>query len=256
MTLNAINALTCNVTANGLPVIDLGLVKVIAYTRVSTDTQAEKGLGLDMQRRAIREWAKANGHKVIAWYGSAEGVSGTNGLDTRPELAEAFQALHEGKADALAVYRLDRLARKLALQETWIGQLERVGKQVISVTEPYAGDDEMRTLIRQILGAVSEYERTVIYKRLQGGRAEKAAQGGYAYGSPPYGWESKDKALAPVEAEQDVLRAMHALRADGVSYGAIASDLNARGVIARKGGRWHAQTVSRAVQREPAEVAR
>jgi DNA invertase Pin-like site-specific DNA recombinase len=232
-------------------------MKVIAYVRVSTDTQAEKGLGLDMQRRAIRDWAKAGGHKIVAWYGSDEGRSGTNGLDTRPELAGAFQALHDGKADALAVYRLDRLARKLALQETWISQLERVGRQVISVTEPYAGDDEMRTLIRQVLGAVSEYERTVIYKRLQGGRAEKARQGGYAYGSPPYGWRSQDKALVPDEDEQHVLERMRELRRGGASYGAIAAQLNADGVSARRErARWHPQTVSRALERAVKEAAR
>src|SRR5260221_9302124 len=118
-------------------------MRVILYTRVSTDKQAEHGLGLQVQDKALRAWAKAGGHKIIAALSDA-GVSGSNGLDTREGLAAAFIALEAGKADALAVYRLDRLARKLASQETWIERLEKAGRQVISVTEPDYGEDEMR----------------------------------------------------------------------------------------------------------------
>jgi DNA invertase Pin-like site-specific DNA recombinase len=228
-------------------------MKVIEYLRVSTDSQAEKGLGLDMQRRAIREWAKAEGHRVVAWY-SDEGISGSNGLDTRPGLAAAFQELHDGRADALAVYRLDRLARKLAMQETWIEQLERAGRQVVSVTEPSAGDDEMRALIRQVLGAVAQYERAVITKRLQGGRAEKANKGGFAYGSPAYGQSSHDKALVPNDAEQAVIARIREMGEKGDSIRAICAALNAEGIPSKRGGKWHPQTVARVLGRAPVAV--
>jgi DNA invertase Pin-like site-specific DNA recombinase len=222
-------------------------MRVILYTRVSTDKQAEHGLGLAVQDKALRAWAKAGGHKVVAMRSDA-GISGSNGLDTRPGLALAFRELEDGKADALAVYRLDRLARKLASQETWIERLERAGRQVISVTEPDYGEDEMRVFVRQVLGAVAEYERAVIRKRLRNGRAEKAAQGGYAYGGPPYGWRAEGKALVPDPDEQRVLARMRELRAEGLSYGAVAAALAAEGIRARRGG-WHAQTVSRALAR-------
>ena len=44
------------------------LVKVAAYLRVSTNTQAEHGLGLDVQRQACRAWARQQGHKIISWH--------------------------------------------------------------------------------------------------------------------------------------------------------------------------------------------
>jgi DNA invertase Pin-like site-specific DNA recombinase len=225
-------------------------MKVIAYTRVSTDKQAEQGYGLDVQRKAIRAWAKAGGHKVTAWY-SDEGLSGSNGLDTRPGLSAAFSALETGAADALVVGKLDRLARKLVSQETWIERVEQAGRKVISVAEPDHGEDEMRVLIRQVLGAFAEYERAVIRKRLAGGRAEKAAQGGYAYGGPPYGWRAEAGELVRESAEQDVLAEMRELRDGGLSFGAVATRLNERGLRARR-GQWHAQTVSRALARATA----
>jgi DNA invertase Pin-like site-specific DNA recombinase len=222
-------------------------LRVILYTRVSTDTQAEQGLGLAMQERAVRDWAKAHGHKIVAAY-TDSGVSGSNGLDTRPGLAAAFGDLEDGKADALAVYRLDRLARKLASQETWIERLEQAGRQVLSVTEPQYGEDEMRTLVRQILGAVAQYERVVIVKRMQGGRRTKHERGGYAYGGPPYGWHAEGKELVPDPGEQAVRDRIHREREAGQSLRQIADALNAEGIAARR-GRWHPQTVARALDR-------
>ena len=54
--------------------------ELVAYLRVSTETQLD-GLGLDVQRKSIRQWARANRHRVVLWT-SDEGVSGSNGLDT------------------------------------------------------------------------------------------------------------------------------------------------------------------------------
>jgi DNA invertase Pin-like site-specific DNA recombinase len=61
-------------------------VKAAAYLRVSTDTLAERGLGLDVQRQAIRAWARAHGHKITGWH-TDSGVSGSNGLDSREAAA-------------------------------------------------------------------------------------------------------------------------------------------------------------------------
>jgi DNA invertase Pin-like site-specific DNA recombinase len=93
-------------------------LRVVGYLRVSTDKQAEEGLGLDVQEQAIRTWAKSTGHRVVAWFRD-EGVSGSNGLDARDGLAEALDALRTRAAGGLVVYRLDRLARDLVLQSNF-----------------------------------------------------------------------------------------------------------------------------------------
>jgi DNA invertase Pin-like site-specific DNA recombinase len=223
-------------------------MRIVSYTRVSTDKQAEHGLGLNIQRDAIRAWAKAGGHKVVASL-SDSGISGSNGLDTRLGLAEAFRLLEAGKADAVVVYRLDRLARKLANQLVWIEQLEAKGKQVISVTEPDVGQDEMRTLVRQVLGAISEYERATIVRRMQGGRAAKAADGGYAYGSPAFGHRAVDGQLVADDREAAIAAEIREMRAAGKSLRQIADHLNTEGHAPKRGGVWHPVTVSRVLAR-------
>lgn len=155
-------------------------VRVVAYLRVSTDRQAEEGLGLDVQQHAIRTWAKKHGHRVVAWTRD-EGVSGTNGLDGRVGLAEALEAVRERRAEALVIYRLDRLARDLVLQEQLLAEVRRLGGVVLSASESESAflvddpDDPSRKLIRQVLGAVSEYERSMIALCLRSGRARTRA---------------------------------------------------------------------------------
>jgi DNA invertase Pin-like site-specific DNA recombinase len=222
-------------------------MRVISYTRVSTEQQAE-GYGLATQEQSIKGWAKTHSHKIVAAY-SDEGISGSNGLDTRPGLAQAFRDLEAGQAEALVVYRLDRLARKLANQETWIARLESHGRKVISVTEPEYGDDEMRAFVRQVLGAVSEYERAVIVKRMQAGRATKASRGGYAYGSPVFGTRSVNRELVLDESEAATVARIMELHASGQSTRQIAAQVNSEGRTSKRGGIWSSRTISRVIAR-------
>jgi DNA invertase Pin-like site-specific DNA recombinase len=41
-------------------------MQLVGYLRVSTDRQADEGLGLEVQEQAIREWAQAHGHELVA----------------------------------------------------------------------------------------------------------------------------------------------------------------------------------------------
>src|SRR3974377_1125906 len=89
--------------------------RALAYTRVSTEEQVQ-GNGLEVQERAVRAFCKSQGLRLIDVI-SDEGVSGSNGLDTRIGLASSLARLEAAEADCLVVYRLDRLARDFVLQE-------------------------------------------------------------------------------------------------------------------------------------------
>jgi DNA invertase Pin-like site-specific DNA recombinase len=230
-------------------------VKVAGYIRVSTREQAEHGHGLGVQESAVRAWCKAHGHRLVEVHRD-EGVSGSNGLDARLGLADALQSLRARRADGVVVPRLDRLARDLVLQETLLGEVRRLGGQVFSCSDAEAEflvddpADPSRRLIRQILGAVAEYERSMIALRLRAGRRRKAEEGGYAGdGSPPYGYAAVDGELAPVEAEQRVIARARALRASGASLRSIADVLHEEDLPPRKGQQWHPQSLARVLGR-------
>jgi DNA invertase Pin-like site-specific DNA recombinase len=101
-----------------------------------------------------------------------------------------------------------------------------------------------------VLGAVNEYERSMIVLRMKSGRKIKAAKGGYAgYGSPEFGKRSVDKELVTDDREAAVTARMRELRSAGKSYREIADTLNAEGLEAKRGGEWHSMTVSRVLSR-------
>jgi DNA invertase Pin-like site-specific DNA recombinase len=232
-------------------------VRLVAYLRVSTDRQAEEGLGLEVQEQAIRSWAKSEGHRVSLWCRD-EGVSGSNGLEDRLALPEALEALRDRRAGGLVVYRLDRLARDLMIQEQLLAEIRRMDAKVFSTSKGEDAylvddpDDPSRRFIRQVLGAVSEYERAMISLRLRSGRRRKAAKGGFAYGSPPMGFRAEGRELVPDDGEQAAVARIVELRAEGRSLREIADRLDQEGIKSKRGGRWHPQTLRRVLERSEA----
>lgn len=227
-------------------------MKVVAYLRVSTDRQAEHGLGLEVQEAACREWAKAHKHRLVDVVRD-EGRSGEDPL--RPGLAEALAIVKAGRAGGVVVYRVDRLARDLVLQEFLRAEFIKAGAELHStsdVEDRYLNadpDDPSANLVRQILGAVAQYERAMITMRMQAGKTAKAARGGYQHGRPPYGYRAFGGELVPVAGEQKVIRMIQLARLRGESMRQIAAKLNDSGAKAPGGGVWSSQAVGRVVER-------
>ncbi len=233
-------------------------MKLAAYIRVSTDRQAEQGFGLPIQQETISRWARNNGHTIVSWHEDA-GESGSNGIAQRHGLADALHACANRTARGIIVARLDRLARDLVLQETLLAEVRKHHARVWSCADgedAYLADDPTdpsRKLIRQILGAVAEYERAMIALRMTAGRERKRAQGGYASGAPPYGYRAVDGKLVAHPIELTQIELMRSLRASGASYGHVAQILERTDVPPPKGGtRWHPNTVRRILERADA----
>lgn len=240
---------------------EVGLARVVGYLRVSTDQQAQDGGGLEVQKAAIRKWARTNGHRIVA-ITSDEGISGAKELVDRPGLGEALALVRARKADGIVVYRLDRLARDLVLQETLLAEVKRLGGRVFSTAaaeDDFLADDPTdpsRRLIRQVLGAVAEYERSLISLRLRSGRDRKHADGGYAgFGSPPLGWCAVDGELVPDDEEQATVARIRELRHGGASLREIVAALDEGDYRTKRGARWHINTVARVLRRAAANAA-
>lgn len=223
-------------------------MKLSAYARISTVTQ-EAGFGIAIQHDIMSKWARDNGHHITRFRDETE--SGGEGLDTRTGLANCIADIAEGLTKGIVVARLDRLARDLILQETIISELSRYGGSVFSCQageDAFLRDDDQdasRKLIRQILGAVAEYERAVIRLRMTAGRRLKQQRGGWGGGTTPYGWRSVKGALVPEPVEQEQIRLMRLWKDAGWAYNRIANTLNEVGVPTRRGGRWTAESVKR-----------
>lgn len=220
--------------------------RAIGYRRVSTEAQLD-GLGLDIQGDAIDDTAAAH-HLTLAAIYTDEGISGSEGLDVRRDLAAALDDLCDHPGTTLIVPRLDRLARDLMVQEQVLADCWATGATVLSCSEtertycrPDSPDDPARTLIRQVLGAVAAYERAMIRLRLRSGRRRRLAKTGWAGGPVPFGWED--------EREQAVLDHVTTRRAAGVSWRKLAAELNTAGMLKRNGGTWSGPELHRTLAR-------
>jgi DNA invertase Pin-like site-specific DNA recombinase len=153
------------------------------------------------------------------------------------------------------VARLDRLARDLVIQEQILAEIRRLGGEPFSTSDAEAGflmddpDDPARKLIRQVLGAVSEYERSMVALRLRSGRKRKGERGGYAYGSPPFGQRAEAGELVVDEDEARVVARIRELHAAGESLRSMASALEAEGYRPKRADRWHPQSLARILAR-------
>ena len=232
-------------------------MRVVGYVRVSSDSQAE-AFGPAVQEKAIRTWAKANGHTVVEMYRDL-GVSGTVDAASRPGLSAALDALRPPpKATGLVIARLDRLARSLHIQEAALQVAWSAGGTVFTADggEVLADDaeDPLRTLVRQVVGAVSQFERGLIAKRMRDGRMAKAASGRKATGAYSFGYtaggKGRDRDSVPDTAEQAVVARIMALRQTGMPYRAIAATLDGDGLKPRRATAWSAMSVRAVVQRE------
>jgi DNA invertase Pin-like site-specific DNA recombinase len=233
---------------------------LVAYLRVSSETQLD-GYGLDVQRKAVRAWARKHGHRIVQEHVDA-GISGTKDAVDRPGLSDALDMLRPPpRARGLVVARLDRLARTLAVQEAILAIVWRAGAATFTVDGGEVlrddADDPMRTAMRQVQGVFAQLDRALVEKRLRDGRRAKADAGMHAVGQHPYGWRSGGKGSdsVPDAAEQPVVERIVGLRSSGASYRAIAADLDASGIPPRRASTWSAAAVRLIVERSGAAGA-
>lgn len=215
-------------------------LRLYAYLRVSSKEQLE-GNGLAIQRQACEVWCQRHGCDLAGVY-SDEGVSGTTAYGDREGLGYLWSMLGLGQADGLIVYKMDRLARDLMVQEGFLRDLWADGLVIRSTFDSENEqlqpdtDDPMRKLMRQMLGAIADYERGMIALRMRRGRAVKSLAGFYVGGRVPYGCRLRDDgALEDDPAERAAVNRMVELREAGNNWNRISRIMDEEGFRNRVG---------------------
>jgi len=207
--------------------------KAFAYLRVSGKGQI-KGDGFPRQLETIRAYAKEHDIRIVKVF-REEGIGGATELESRPALLAMHEALAANGTKLILIEKLDRLARDLMVQETLIGDLRKHGFDLISAMEPdLLQTDPTRVMMRQIFGAVAQYEKAMIVNKLRGARQRMKAKTGRCEGRKPFGEKPGEAAL------RDRIRS---LRKAGRTLQAICDELNRECVPTRYGCTWKPMTV-------------
>lgn len=214
--------------------------KAVSYIRVSGKGQAD-GDGPERQRLAIARFAKSNSYEVIEEY-SDLGVSGTTELSGRPGLAALLDRIESNGVRMVIVERADRLARDLMVQEVIVAQFIKAGGQLLTsdgVNLTSGDGDPTRRLIRQVLGAVAEFEKNVLVLKLRAARERVRKREGRCEGRKPYGTHPSERAVV------DRMRQLRRKPPKGAksTLGEVAAALNAEGHRNRSGREWSTQMV-------------
>jgi DNA invertase Pin-like site-specific DNA recombinase len=149
--------------------------KAVAYLRTSSATNVGTDKDSDKrQRTTITAFAKQAGYELVGEFNDAA-VSGADHLDARPGFAELLAYIASNGARTVIVETASRFARDLMVQEVGFAKLKALGITLIAADSPHSFLDDTPTskLIRQILGAVSEFDKAMIVAKLKGARERK-----------------------------------------------------------------------------------
>ncbi len=127
-------------------------LRVCGYTRVSTQEQADSGLGIDAQRAAITAEAARRGWELLTIHEDA-GLSGKS--LNRPGLADALAMVEGDAASAIIVAKLDRLSRSLVDFAGLMQRAQRRGWQLVALDVNIDTTTAAGALVANVMASVA-----------------------------------------------------------------------------------------------------
>jgi DNA invertase Pin-like site-specific DNA recombinase len=183
--------------------LPLTINRVALYARVSTCN----GQDPEMQLSELREYASRRGWSVTSEY-VEQGISGSK--ESRPELNRLMADARRRKFDAVLVWKIDRFGRSLKHLVNALADLCAYGVAFISFRDNLDLSTPSGRLMFQIIGAMAEFERSLIQERVRAGLRNARAKG-KKFGRP--------------RAEVDADRVAE-LRREGLSWSQVCRSLN------------------------------
>jgi len=210
------------------------MTTMIGYLRVSTEEQANSGLGLEAQRDTIQHYADAHGWDVV-WHEDA-GLSAKS-LD-RPQLQAALDRLNVAAkrrdVDGIVVAKLDRLSRSV-VDFAGVLELARARKwALVAIDLGVDTSSPTGELVANVMMSVAQWERRVIGERTSAAMQAAKRQGRHMGRVSTLPNATRKRLL--------VLRATNTLAA-------TADVLNAEGLTTATGGSWSPNTVAKVQRR-------
>lgn len=203
--------------------------KYIAYYRVSTKMQGQSGLGLEVQRAAVRQFVK-NQELILEEFTEVESGKKNN----RAELLTGIEQAKK-KGATLIIAKLDRLSRNAA----FIFTLRDSGVDFVCADMP-----EANTLTIGIFAVIAQHERELTSKRtIDSLKAKKIREPEWTPGTPANltvearikGLVVRQRNACQNKQNLQALTLIKIYREKGFTYQRIADELNEGGYLTRNG---------------------
>ena len=175
----------------------------VAYYRTSsaTNVRVDKD-SLKRQKEAVAEYAKSNKIEIVREFYDAA-VSGADPIDAREGFSDLLTYMSGNGARMILCENASRFARDLTVQLTGHSKLMDLGYELIPVDAPthFTDDTPTAQMVRSILSAVSEFEKSSLVAKLKAARVRKRKETGRCEGRKPL-----------VETNPDLVREARRLR--------------------------------------------
>ena len=210
------------------------MIKAVGYMRTSSATNVGVDKDSDKRQRAsIEAYAKHAGYEIddADWFYDPA-IRGEDSLASRPAFAAMMERLLSNGVRTVIVEDASRFARDLILQLTGHDQLRALGITLIAANAPqhFLEDTPTAVLIRQVLGAVAQFEKATLVAKLKAARDRKKERTGKCSGRKSHkelnpAMVSMAKDLSKGRSLREVSALMHCagfVNAAGKPYTAMA----------------------------------
>ena len=203
--------------------------KCILYPRVSTEMQVD-GYSLEGQKTSLKKFAEREEMQIVGIYEDA-GKSGKS-IEGRPAFKKMLADIKDGlEVDYILVYKLSRFGRNAADILNSLEFVQSYGVNLLCIEEGIDSSQASGKLLISVLSAVAEIERENILEQTMNGRREKARQGKWNGGPPPYGYLLENEVLKIEPSEAEIVRLIYDKFVNtDMGYNGIARFLNLQGI--------------------------
>jgi site-specific DNA recombinase len=229
-----------------------GRTRCAVYTRKSSDEGLDQAFNsLHAQREACESYIKSQKHE--GWVCLPDeyddgGISGAT-MD-RPALRRLLEDIRAGKVEVIIVYKVDRLTRSLNDFAKIVEILDQAGASFVSVTQQFNTTTSMGRLTLNVLLSFAQFEREVAGERIRDKIAASKRKGMWMGGSPPLGYDIKDRKLVVNEGEAQIVRHVYCRYLELGSVRLLKQQLDAEGVVSKshvslEGRHWGGRPLAR-----------
>jgi len=220
----------------------------IIYTRFSPHrSKSKESESCSTQEALCRTLAKQVGLYVKQVVHDPD-ISGKD--EYRENLWLAINSMEKG--DVLLVYKRDRLARNVYLSEQINRSVKKKGGRILAVAGDVDGDGPEQEMIRQVLAAISEYERKLISMRTSHAMRHHMRTGRRMSSSCPYGWYDdpiNSDRMIPHNDELSAIKRIVEVFKECDNYRETARVMNMEMPKLARGKGWSHRTIARIMRR-------
>lgn len=208
------------------------------YTRVSSLTQANEGTSLKTQHQLGLKKAKQLKFGTLHWDEGGKS-SHHEDINGRPVLLQLYEAMKRGEIKHLWVYDQSRLSRNDQVASIFRYECNKQGVTLYTKDGQFDLSNPQDKLMKVILDGMGEFENSIRAERTRLGKVNRAREGFWFGGPPPFGYKIVDKKLTVNKDESVWVKKIFIATLKGEKTTGVKKILDSNGVLPRrKKGTW------------------